>query len=580
MAIFRWSVLVLLISIVRSIGFDDPGVFPVYAQTLQESEPDMAPLEVEGYTSFSAQDAIRQASANLAQLPPVAEWQPNLSKETGYRLWDCIHLALEQNRPLRNARDNLRIAQITLRERQEEFGNIYQLGAGAHYDENLAHTNYDRYSFSFGGTEGGASGLSDGTILSRRFPYGGTLSLGGRTTYQSTEIPRYAYLLDGNGNPVVDANGDPVLMSRMADIRWFSEANLVITQPLLEGAGEVAMTGLRVQELEQAITNLNLERSIQAVISEVVQDFLGVQQAISLALVQQDSYQRALTVFQLTQEKAPFTPADVAPIELLRGEQQVTSTQQQLIDAKNDVETNLIQLRLSMGIEPNATVILASTDVPVVPQPAFSVDEAVAEALRIRPDLRALQLTIRQQELYLEAARNALLPNLDFSARMGLSDEADDLYESYSMFDYQNVGADLRLNLPLNLPSDKANFQRNQILVRQARTRYEQLEREIANEVDRAYRAQQTLIERVAVLRRNEELARKTFETMAGLAEYGQIDPFDLVQTQNDLTSASATRVRAEIQFVNAIAILDYAMGRPISEVMARYSPAEGPPSK
>ncbi len=542
------------------------------AQDLQESEPDMAPLEVEGYSASPALSAVKQASADLAQLPPVPEWHPNLSKEKGYRLWDCIHIALENNRPLRNARDSLRSAQITLRERQEEFGNIYQLGTGAHYDENLAHTNSDRYSFSLGGSEGSSAGNSDGTIVSRRFSNGGALSLGGRTTYQSTEVPRTYTILD--------ANGDPVYLNRMADVRWFSEANVAITQPLLEGAGEVAMTDLRVQELEQAATNLDLERSIQSVIAEVVQNFLSVQQAIALALVQQDSYKRASTVFHLTQEKAPFIPANITHIDLLNAERQVTSSQQELVSAKNDVESALIDLRLSMGLEPTAPIILASTDVPIISQPIYTVDEAVTEALRLRPDLRALQLAVRQQDLYFEQAKNALLPNLDFSAHMGVSDEDEHLYESYSMFDYQNAGADLRLNLPLNLPSDKANYQRNQILVRQAKTNYEQQERVIANNVDEAFRAQETLTKRISILRRNEELARETFKKMVELGEFGEIDIFDIAQAQNDLTSASSTRVRAEIQYIIAMAALDLVIGRPISEVMARYSPADEPPTK
>lgn len=152
-------------------------------------------------------------------------------------------------------------------------------------------------------------------------------------------------------------------------------------------------------------------------------------------------------------------------------------------------------------------------------------------------------------------------------------DQDEHLSNSWSLFDYQDVGANLRLNLPLNLPSDKANYQRAQIRIRQAITDLQQKERQVVNEVDEAYRTQSTLLERIDVLRRNEELARKTFETMTGLAEYGQIDPFDIVQAQNDLTSAQASRVRAEIDYVIALAALDLATGLPISEVMARYSP-------
>jgi outer membrane protein TolC len=184
-----------------------------------------------------------------------------------------------------------------------------------------------------------------------------------------------------------------------------------------------------------------------------------------------------------------------------------------------------------------------------------------------------MKLMVKQQELYLKASQNALLPNLDFSARMGFRDEDQHLYDSWSLFEYQDVRADLRLNLPLNLPSDRANYERSQIMVRQALTNLQQRERVIANDIDDAYRAQKTYLERTGVLQKNEELARKTYETMAGLAEYGQIDPFDSVQAQNDLTAASAARVRAEIEYVIAMAILDLAQGKPISEILKRYTP-------
>lgn len=549
-------------------------------QELQEAEPllrGMSSTSTLPFTHSRIPGTTKSLEVNLEPIEELPKWSPTFSKEKGSRLWDCIHLSLENNRPLRNARDDLRVAQITLRERQEEFGNIYQLGAGAHYDENMAHTDYDRYAFSVGGTEGGANGFPDGSILSRRFYGGGTLSLGARTTYQSAEYPRYAPLVDNMGNPVLDANGNPVIMNWMADVRWFSEANLVVTQPLLEGAGRVATTSLRVQELEKAAVNLQLERFIQSLLADVIRKYLGVQRSVSLAFVAQDSYQRALDLFRLTQDKAPFTPADVAPLQLFRSEQQVTSTQQQFIDARNSVDSSLIDLRLTLGLEPTAPVVLSGTDVPTMSPPPFSKDEAIQMALRQRPDLRSLQLLISQQELFYELARNDLLPNLDFSARMGFRDQDENLYSSWSLFDYQDVGANLRLNLPLNLPSDKANYQRAQIRIRQAITDLQQKERLVVNEVDEAYRAQVTLLERIEVLRRNEELAQKTFKTMTGLAEYGQIDPFDIVQAQNDLASAQASRVRAEIDYVIALSALDLAIGHPISEVMAKYSPIHTP---
>lgn len=563
------------LALLATLGF---AACPASGQPLQESEPPVraVPVPPQGRVIYQAApssptDATLELEAELLEPP----WSPPLSPETGLRLWDCIVLSLENNRPLRNVRDDLRVSQVTLRENIEEFGNIYFLGAGAHYDENLAHTDFDRYSFSFGGVEGGVVGRGDGTILSRRFPSGGALTLGGRSTYQSSEFLRVVPLLDGMGNPVVDADGNPVFTDSFEDVRWFSEANIAISQPLLEGAGDVALTDLRLAELDQAISNLSLERFIQGLLNDVVRAFLGVQRSISLAMVQQRSYQLAIDQYQRSVDMG----REREPLTVVRAKQQVASTKQSLIDSKNNYESSLIDLRLVMGIDPNQDIILAGTQTPIFPPPQFAKEESIKRALVNRPDFRSLAITQRQAELNLRRSQNALLPNLDLSARAGFREDDDDLLQSWELVEYQDVGADLRLNLPLNLPSDRANFERSQIFLRQTITDIEQRRRVITNEVDESFRAQMTLFERIDILRRNEDLARRTYEMLKQLADLGErIDPFDVVQAQEDWTIASAGRVRAEIDYLIALAGLEFSMGQPISDVIARYSPDGVPP--
>lgn len=558
----------------RVLGFLLLAV-PCAGQDLQESEPARS-----WPTAASATQV--QATPNEAPLEVDPEieaalsWRPTLDREGGLRLWDCLILALENNRPLRNTRDSLQIAQVTLRERIQEFGNLYFLGAGLHYDETLRDTLFDRYSVSFGGAEGGISGAPDGAIVTRRFTTGGGISVSGRSTYHPSEEPRLTRFFDNQGNPIT--------LQTFNDIRWFSEANIAITKPLLEGAGEVATTDLRVQQLERAAANLDLERFIQSVVNDVIRNFLSVQRAISLALVQRDSYSRAIQVYQrtreffeLTRRDDPNTSVEIAALNLYRSEQQVTSTQQQYIDARNNIDTALINLRLTLGIEPDKAIVLASTDVPSVSPPTLVIGEAIREALTQRPDLRAVGIAKMQQDLGLYRAKNSLLPNLDFDARIGFREERDDFLESWKMFSYENASANLRMNLPLNLPSDRADYERSQILVRQSQTDVEQRRRVVTNEVDEAYRAQSTLLARISILQRNEELARKAFEIITGQAEFGIIDPFDSVQAQNDLTAAESQRVRAEIDYVIAMAALHFALGRPISELLQRFSPANAP---
>ena len=551
-----------------------------------------APLEVDFRDQIDVPFDTEADSEGIdIQLDPTLiepEWKPEFDSENGLRLWDCIVLALENNRPLRNSREDLRSALVTLRERREEFGSIYSLGAGAHYDNNGAPApvarsdagvDRDRFSFSFGGLD------DSGTFLSRQFPGGGTLSLGAQSVYNSQTATRLREFVDPNGNLF--------FVPHLRDVRWFSEANIAITQPLLEGAGGVASTSLRIQELEKAARGLGLEQQIQNVISQAVRGYLQVQLQISLAEIQQQAYDRAIDLFRRTMEEdvlyktrkprraviqGPIPPGErskgVGPLDKVRSEQQITASKQRLIDAKNNVETSLIDLRLTLGLEPNTAIVLAGTEVPEVGPPELTLEEAIQLGLERRPDYRVAQIAKNQAVLNLRAAENAMLPNLDLSWRMAIREHDDDFLESWESFAYEDTGADLTLALPLNLPSDRANKERSEILIKQTVNDLEQSKRIVVNDIDEAYRAQATLLARIDVLLRNENLARRTYEILLGLKEsVYEVNPFDVAQAQDEWTAASAERVRAEINYVIAMAALDLVMGRPISELLVRYAP-------
>jgi outer membrane protein TolC len=545
--------------------------------------PSEAPAVPTLYTDIKKPDL---SAVQLDETLSEPGWEPSFDPELGLRLWDCILLALENNRPLRNAREDLRIAGITLTERREEFGNIYTLGAAGHYDENgplspIASSqgglDRDRFSFSFGGLE------TDGSFLTRQFPGGGRLSLGAISYYNSQTATRLRPFMQ---------DGELMFEPYLRDVRWFSEANLVITQPLLEGAGGVATTGLRIQELQKTADSLRLEREIQFLINSVVRDYLSVQLDISLINVLEQAYDAAVEQYKRTVvrdvsyienkelleevEVEGGKPGGVDPIELVRAEQQITANKQRLINAKNDVETSLIDLRLTLGLEPDRAIVLSGTEIPEVLPPGLDLHQAIGYGLKHRPEYRITEIVKNQAQLNQAFAENALLPNLDLNWRMAFREQDDDFLESWEVLEYQDAGADIRLALPLNLPSDKANYQRSLVRVRQAQNDLEQQYRIITNEVDTAYRAQETLLERITVLRRNEELARETYEKLLGLYDFGRVpDPFDVTQAQDDWTAAAADRVQAEINYVIASSLLDFTMGIPISELMARYAPSE-----
>lgn len=533
---------------------------------IPDLEAELPPLETDPSLMTLSQAELSRLDQTLLDEP----WAPKISSTDGLTLWDCIVIALENNRPLRNVRDDLKIAGVTLSERQNEFENIYFLGGGAHYDEQTGvpapiapsdgGVERDRYSFNFGGLDG------SGTFLSRQFRSGGSLQLNAQSIYNSQTATRI--------RPFVDPDGNPMTEQFLRDVRWFSQANLVLTQPLLEGAGKVATTSLRIQELERAARDLDLERQIQSLISQVVRDYLSVQLQISLVEVGMQSNRRALDQFERTKDKIEGDhPEFPRLLSLVRAKQQIASNLSNLVDIKNRYETSLIDLRLTLGLEPSEAIILAGTDVPEIVPRGFELDQATDYGFQMRPDYRVSKIVVQQSQIGYEAAQNALLPNLDLSARMGFRHQDDDFLESWELFSYEDAGADLTLSLPLNLPSDRANYERSQIRIRQAVTNREQLQRIIANQVDDSYRAMMTLKRQIDVSRQNEILAEDTYKKLLFESELSTVDPFDVARAQDDWTSAAADRVRSEINYIIAQSVFDLALGIPLDELFAMYAP-------
>ncbi len=561
-----------LVATLLSPPVDCQETIPLQDSTFEIPDLDagLPPIEADPDLMTLSQEELSKLDETLLDRP----WAPRISSATGLTLWDCIVIALENNRPLRNVRDNLRISNISLNERQDEFENIYYLGAGAHYDEqrgvpapiapNDAGLDRDRYSFNFGGLDG------NGTFLTRQFRNGGSLQLGAQSIYNSQTATRI--------RPFVESKGGLITEQFLRDVRWFSEANLLITQPLLEGAGSVATTSLRLQQLDRAARNLDLEREIQSLVSQVVRDYLSVQLQISLVEVGVQSYRRALDQFKRTKEKIEGDHPDFPRLlSLVRGKQQIASNLTRLIDIKNSYESSLIDIRLTLGLNPYDSVVLAGTDVPQSFPRGFSLTEATDYSLQMRPDYRVSMISINQAQIDFEFAKNGLLPTLDLSARAGFRHQDDDFLESWELFSYEDAGADLRLSLPLNLPSDKANYERSQVRTNQARTNREQLERIIANQVDNAFRSMATLERQIDVSRQNEGLAEDTYKKLLFESELSTVDPFDVASAQDEWTAASADRVRAEINFLIAQSIFDLAIGVPISDLFQMYAPTGSP---
>src|SRR5262249_15001672 len=105
-----------------------------------------------------------------------------------------------------------------------------------------------------------------------------------------------------------------------------------------------------------------------------------------------------------------------APIALAQAKTGVSNAQVQLITAENGYDTAKAQLNQEMGSEQPQDYDVADETLPPVPQEDGTAQELLAEALRGRPEIAALEEQVRAATLTVEALRGGYRPSVDLTS--------------------------------------------------------------------------------------------------------------------------------------------------------------------
>ncbi|HVS65949.1 MAG TPA: TolC family protein [Thermoanaerobaculia bacterium] len=223
---------------------------------------------------------------------------------------------------------------------------------------------------------------------------------------------------------------DPVVDYEIFDARLFLRAPLydaVARWDARAAAERYAAAAVAAGEIRAAavlfVANLYLQVSAQAVRVEAVE--AQVETAQSLAGLARDSV------------AAGLAPA----IDALRAEVRLRGEQQRLVAERNELAKSKLRLGRTIGLPPAQELHLTERLV-YVPLPELDSQELVAEGLRARLDLRALEARRRAALAERRAARGSRHPVLDLQADVGeLGPAADETRTT--------MGAAARLRIPL-----------------------------------------------------------------------------------------------------------------------------------
>ena len=244
----------------------------------------------------------------------------------------------------------------------------------------------------------------------------------------------------------------------------------------------------------------------------------------------------------------------VAGIDVLRAEVRLNGDRQRVTVYQNDFEKARLQLARLIGL-PVGQAFAVSAQLPNVPVPDMTIEQALAQAYRDRPDYLAAQERVRAAEASRAAAFSEQLPSLQVNANYGVLG----LTAADSVATYTLAGSVI-------IPIFQGGRSQGRLAeadadLRQRRAEAEDMRAQIYYDVRTAFFDLQATSEQLQVATRSRDLANQELTQARDRFAAGVANNLEVVQAQQSVTTADEQYIDALLGYDVAKAVLARSLG-------------------
>ncbi len=492
--------------------------------------------------------------AALAPRPASAQDQQVLN----LGLEDCIAKALRNNLAVAVEKLNPDLADIQITKAREPFLPRLDVTYGANRTANPS------YWFLQGSGTTVSNLSSYGVAIAETVPTGGNLSVS-LQNYRSETNEAFQLI-----NP-----------------RYGSTLQFSLSQPLLKNFGPtVTRRAIAEAENSLSVAQLQFRNTMQETVYLVQQTYWNYFFAVENTKVKRQSLQLARELLDKNKKEVEF--GQIAAIDVLTAESTVAQREADLIEAEGLIRRSeeVLKSVINLAAEGDARKMkVLPSDKLAYAENRVTLDEALKEAMERRPDLQILKKGQEIKALNVSVARNQTLPSLDLQLTYFSPGISGDLliYQNNDYFSgvvigtqksgpsaalgdafkllYNNWNIGLTLSVPLSTLLTKADLTYAKLDLSQSQVRIKNQEQQIELEVSDTLRTIETDSKRVGALRVSRELAEKTLEGEEKKLKVGLSTNYFVLDFQEKLANARSAELRAQIDYILAVASLEKAMG-------------------
>jgi outer membrane protein TolC len=498
---------------------------------------------------------LAQQSAPAVSPPPALPLSAT-ERVFEFSLEQAIQLALQNNLDIERGRIDPQVAHTQVEQERAVFDPSVGLTANISQTKTLPQNQTVVFD---------ENGFSTGTFNITR-PFSKDVLVAPSFKQQIVTGANYELRFINTWNKSAPASSGPT--SRIANPRYEGRLQLTFTQPLLKNFGiEVNTAFIRQAQNTEEFARQQLLQTILNTVFAVQQGYWELVFSIEDLGVKREALSLARNF--LAENKLRVELGTLAPVELVQSETQVKQREGDVITAEAAVREAEDILKQTLNIPESLgtwRIRLRPTDTPpFIPIVDISIEEKVAFALQHRPDVVQAQLTVASQEIGRNAARNRRLPQVDLGGTASVSGFSGDLGSATTEIgnaDGYNWLFSLTLSYPLDNRAANNALQQQNLLLKQARIDQRKVQITVSREIFQTVRNLETASKSVEVRRAATVLARTQLEAEQEKFRLGLSTSFNVLQFQNQLTSARSDEIRALSDYNVALGRLDQVTGK------------------
>jgi outer membrane protein TolC len=352
---------------------------------------------------------------------------------------------------------------------------------------------------------------------------------------------------------------------------------LSVTQPLLRNFGvDVNTRGIAIARNNLGISNEAFRLTLMNTADAVEQAYLDLIYSRRNVEVAKEALFLARDQERITQIRIDVGAS--APLDILQPRVAVATREEELISAQALVRNAEDRVRQLMNLP------MADWDRPIIATDptsytAFEVsaDTAVAQALRMRPEVREIELALANRKINYLYAKNQVLPRLDLNLNYGLSGQGGlardqngniisdtglrNALSQISSRDFPGWTIGFNVSLPVTNIGARAEKKRAELDVQRTVVDRANVEQGITVDVRQAVRNIDTAAKQIGATRTAREAAERNLDAERKRYENGMTTNFNVLQIQNDLSNARRAELQALIGYEKFVADYHRAVG-------------------